>query len=125
MVEGLGRGIGATGAHELGHQRNFGFSRDVVCDSCYDSHTSESYVHFFGKKDWSKNAKDIMKGSATDRREIAQWLCGGDLRFETVYLPWGTQRLSPKTENPCDQGRSTEWDAVETDDHRSALEPLS
>jgi hypothetical protein len=61
LVEGLGRGIGATAAHELGHQAGLHFSRDSRCDDCYDSHSANSYVHFFGTKRWSSDALAIMK----------------------------------------------------------------
>jgi len=62
LVEGLGRGIGATGAHELGHQGNFSYATDTtVCDSCYDAHSADSYVHFFGMKHWSDAAMALMK----------------------------------------------------------------
>jgi hypothetical protein len=61
LVEGLGRGIGATAAHELGHQAGLHFSRDSLCDDCYDSHSANTYVHFFGTKRWSTDALTIMK----------------------------------------------------------------
>jgi hypothetical protein len=61
LVEGLGRGIGATAAHELGHQAGFHFALDSGCDDCYDGGTSTSYAHFFGTKRWSDRALQIMK----------------------------------------------------------------
>ena len=61
LVEGLGRGIGATAAHELGHQAGLHFSRDSRCDDCYDSHSANAYVHFFGTKRWSTEALTKMR----------------------------------------------------------------
>jgi RHS repeat-associated protein len=56
----LGRGIGATGAHELGHQVGLNFVQDIACDSCYDSDTAETRDHFFGPLNWSERAKRKM-----------------------------------------------------------------
>src|SRR5947208_5848108 len=56
IIDGLGRGVGATAAHELGHQAGFGFSHDARCDDCYDGDTSTSYAHFFAAKHWSGGA---------------------------------------------------------------------
>lgn len=61
LLEGLGRGIGATAAHELGHQAGLEFSHDVPCDDCYDSHRADTTVHFFGAKRWSAAALAIMQ----------------------------------------------------------------
>ncbi|HMF99309.1 MAG TPA: hypothetical protein VKE96_33650 [Vicinamibacterales bacterium] len=61
LIEGLGRGVGATAAHELGHQRGFEFTRDSHCDDCYDGTASTSYAHFFGAKHWSDAALEVMK----------------------------------------------------------------
>jgi len=61
LVAGLGRGVGATAAHELGHQAGFRFALDSRCDDCYDGHASTSYAHFFGAKHWSDRALQIMK----------------------------------------------------------------
>jgi hypothetical protein len=61
MVEALGRGIGATGAHELGHQVLLGFSLDSRCVDCYDSHTSTTSEHFLGVKHWSNDALVVMR----------------------------------------------------------------
>jgi uncharacterized membrane protein len=60
LVNGLGRGVGATAAHELGHQAGFRFALDSRCDDCYDGNTSTSYAHFFGQKHWSDRALQIM-----------------------------------------------------------------
>ena len=51
MLEGLGRGVGTTAAHELGHQ--LGFSVDTDCDDCFDSRVATSYAHFFEDQHWS------------------------------------------------------------------------
>ncbi|HJZ72061.1 MAG TPA: hypothetical protein VKE51_09975 [Vicinamibacterales bacterium] len=61
LVEGLGRGVGATAAHELGHQSGFEFTHDSRCDDCYDGTASTSYAHFFGSKHWSAAALEIMR----------------------------------------------------------------
>ena len=61
LIEGLGRGVGATAAHELGHQRGLEFTRDSRCDDCYDGTASTSYAHFFGSKHWSDAALEVMK----------------------------------------------------------------
>jgi hypothetical protein len=61
LLEGLGHGIGATAAHELGHQAGLHFSRDLQCDECYDSGHGNTYVHFFGQKHWSNEALAIMR----------------------------------------------------------------
>jgi hypothetical protein len=60
LLEGLGRGVGATGAHELGHQVGIRFVADVPCDECYDGSRSTSAAHFFGAKHWSANAATAM-----------------------------------------------------------------
>jgi hypothetical protein len=60
LVDGLGRGVGATAAHELGHQAGFRFALDSRCDDCYDGSASTSYAHFFGRKHWSDPALQIM-----------------------------------------------------------------
>jgi len=60
LVDGLGRGVGATAAHELGHQAGFRFALDSRCDDCYDGAASTSYAHFFGRKHWSDRALQIM-----------------------------------------------------------------
>jgi len=68
ILEGLGRGIGATAAHELGHQRGLEFARDSACDDCYDGKSSASYAHFFGRKHWSDEALAIMRAVLPRRR---------------------------------------------------------
>jgi hypothetical protein len=60
LLEGLGRGIGATAAHELGHQAGIRFVTDSQCDDCYDGNRSTSYAHFFGTKHWSPEAAAMM-----------------------------------------------------------------
>jgi hypothetical protein len=67
LVDGLGRGVGATAAHELGHQAGLGFSHDAACDDCYDGRSSTSYVHFFGTKHWS-GAELATLGRVLERR---------------------------------------------------------
>jgi len=61
LVDGLGRGVGATAAHELGHQAGLGFSHDAQCDDCYDGRSSTSYAHFFGTKHWSDGEVETMR----------------------------------------------------------------
>jgi hypothetical protein len=61
LLEGLGRGVGATAAHELGHQAGFGFALDSPCEDCYDGRASTSYAHFFGRKHWSARALSLMR----------------------------------------------------------------
>jgi hypothetical protein len=61
LLRGLGRGVGATAAHELGHQGGLNFSRDSRCDDCYDGHTANASIHFFGAKHWSNAALVIMR----------------------------------------------------------------
>jgi hypothetical protein len=61
IVGGLGVGIGATGAHELGHQRGLEFTRHSSCGDCYDGAASTSYAHFFGVKHWSPEALTSMR----------------------------------------------------------------
>src|SRR5215510_6586427 len=56
LVDGLGRGLGATAAHELGHQAGLGFSHDAKCNDCYDGDASASSAHFFAAKHWSDAA---------------------------------------------------------------------
>jgi hypothetical protein len=60
LVDALGRGIGATAAHELGHQAGFEFTRELNCGDCYDGVTSETRAHFFGEKHWSTQALAAM-----------------------------------------------------------------
>lgn len=64
LIEGLGRGIGATAAHELGHQPGLYFATDTTKGAdYYDSHEVglDSYSHFFGEKSWSPFAMEKMK----------------------------------------------------------------
>jgi hypothetical protein len=61
VLRGIGTGIGATAAHELGHQAGFEFSTDSDCTDCYDGRMSGSRVHFFGEKHWSPGALQAMK----------------------------------------------------------------
>jgi hypothetical protein len=61
LLEGLGHGVGATAAHELGHQAGFRFGLDSRCGDCYDSSDSSSYTHFFGPLRWSDRALQIMR----------------------------------------------------------------
>ncbi len=58
LMRALGRGIGATAAHEVGHQ--IGFAADSGCEDCYDGRSADSYVHFFGEKHWSDRAIQRM-----------------------------------------------------------------
>lgn len=61
LVEALGRGVGATAAHEFGHQAGLGgFVLDADCDDCYDG-SSTRYQHFFGTKHWSAHAAAMMR----------------------------------------------------------------
>jgi hypothetical protein len=76
LVDGLGRGVGATAAHELGHQAGFRFALDSRCDDCYDGNASTSYAHFFGQKHWSDRALQIMnrtlpRRDAQSRRAVS------------------------------------------------------
>jgi hypothetical protein len=61
LLEGLGRGVGATAAHELGHQSGLHFSGDSRCDDCYDGHSASTHAHFWGTKHWSDDALIVMK----------------------------------------------------------------
>ena len=59
VLHGLGRGVGATAAHELGHQ--VGFAVDTACDDCYEGGSATSYAHFFSEKHWSDRVIERMK----------------------------------------------------------------
>lgn len=61
LLTGLGKGVGATASHELGHQAGLHFSADARCDDCYDSHSANTYAHFFGAKHWSDAAIARMR----------------------------------------------------------------
>jgi hypothetical protein len=60
LLRAFGRGLGATAAHELGHQTGFRFARDSRCEDCYDGRATSS-GHFFGHKHWSAEAEAIMR----------------------------------------------------------------
>ncbi len=68
LIDGLGRGVGATAGHELGHQAGLGFSHDSRCDDCYDGGSSLSHAHFFGAKHWSDEALRRMRRVLTALR---------------------------------------------------------
>jgi RHS repeat-associated protein len=61
VAAALGRGIGATAAHELGHQAGLNFVQDIPCDDCYDSDTADTFAHYFDILHWSDGAKARMK----------------------------------------------------------------
>lgn len=61
LLEGLGRGVGATAAHELGHQAGFEFAIHSSCEDCYDGRSAATVVHFFGVKHWSDPALVRMR----------------------------------------------------------------
>lgn len=67
LIDALGRGFGATGAHELGHQAGFRFVRDSKCDDCYDGASARHRSHFFGGKHWSPEADALMRTVLTSR----------------------------------------------------------
>jgi RHS repeat-associated protein len=59
-VEALGRGLGATAAHELGHQAPLWYVFDRAADPSTYDHYRGSYELFFTQKRWSKFALDRM-----------------------------------------------------------------
>jgi hypothetical protein len=61
LLRGLGRGIGATAAHELGHQVGLRFTADAPCDDCYDGPNANTRIHFFGDKRWSEQSLAGMR----------------------------------------------------------------
>ena len=61
LLDGLGRGVGATAAHELGHQIGFGFTHDSACADCLDGSSSFDRAHFWGRKHWSNDARRRMQ----------------------------------------------------------------
>jgi hypothetical protein len=61
LVAALGRAVGATAAHELGHQAGLGgFALDSRCDDCYDGRSTR-FRHFFATKHWSADALAVMR----------------------------------------------------------------
>jgi hypothetical protein len=70
LLEALGRGIGNTAAHELGHQgwawEQFNLHAGDL--ECYDSPTAVGQdAKFFGTLHWSKDAKERMRRVLTLR----------------------------------------------------------
>jgi RHS repeat-associated protein len=61
LLTSLGKGLGATCAHELGHQAGLHYTEDIVCPDCYDSDTAATSAHFFGTLHWSDAAAARMK----------------------------------------------------------------
>ena len=68
LVTALAQGIGATAAHEVGHQQKpyvqKQFTFDVACTNCYDYvGTSGRWprVYFLGQLDWSPRAREAMR----------------------------------------------------------------
>lgn len=60
LLQALGRGIGGTMAHELGHQRGCAWTNDVVgCAACYDAKVM-SRQSYFGQSKWSEGARTVM-----------------------------------------------------------------
>jgi RHS repeat-associated protein len=55
-LEAFGRGVGATAAHELGHQANFGWTLDRTAEPATYDYDSGGYEHFFTEKYWSQFA---------------------------------------------------------------------
>jgi hypothetical protein len=67
LAAALGRGIGATGAHEVGHQQGVfcarPFTFDVPCTNCYDYKGTLGRwprVYFLGPLEWSPRAREAM-----------------------------------------------------------------
>lgn len=62
MLEALGRGLGATAAHELGHQFGLEFSTHPKSQGFYDTEAlnETSVDHFFGELRWSPFAMEKM-----------------------------------------------------------------
>jgi hypothetical protein len=82
LVTALGRGLGATAAHEVGHQATpfkgvtpFTF-HTTTCTNCYDF-TLPAHVpgvpdrypreYFFGPLQWSENAQKAMRDALPRR----------------------------------------------------------
>jgi hypothetical protein len=61
LIDALGRGFGATAAHELGHQAGLLFVRDIDCADCWDGVSAAHRSHFFGGKHWSPAALAMMR----------------------------------------------------------------
>jgi RHS repeat-associated protein len=59
IVEALGRGIGATAAHEFNHQ--FGYGGESNNPQTYDYFSCDTPEHFFDKLHWSDNALQSIK----------------------------------------------------------------
>jgi hypothetical protein len=100
LLEGLGRGIGATAAHELGHQAGLHFSRDSRCDDCYDSHLANTYAHFFSTLYWSDDALAIMKRvlrarTSTQARLLKISLLPNGSRMVSSLVPHGVSCGAP------------------------------
>jgi RHS repeat-associated protein len=64
LVHGLGQGIGATAAHELGHQANLEYISHNVTQGYYDSKETTAEgggdTHFFGQLKWTPEALEKM-----------------------------------------------------------------
>jgi hypothetical protein len=74
LLSALGRGIGATAAHEVGHQDNVFVgvrpftAHTTTCGNCYDytpANPAASYPHeyFFGPLHWSEAAQKAMRAT--------------------------------------------------------------
>jgi RHS repeat-associated protein len=65
LIEALGNGIGATAAHELGHQASLGFTTHISAQGFYDTKGLDgtSTDHFFGVLRWSPEAIELIDGS--------------------------------------------------------------
>jgi hypothetical protein len=62
LLNALGRGLGATMAHELGHQNSLWWTTHRAPESCYDHLTSVTLRHFFGLPlEWSDEAIARMR----------------------------------------------------------------
>jgi hypothetical protein len=68
LITALGRGVGNTAAHELGHQAGLNFNSHTGGMDCYDSPSAVGqYAKFFGTLRWSNNAKEMMRRTLTLR----------------------------------------------------------